>query len=85
MTGTAAAAAFSPDVLLAALEQAVTVIGPDDILAVRVPVDLDDDEAAALREGAERIRETYGARILFAAGEEFAKIRAADATQIRDV
>lgn len=85
MTGNAAAAAFSPDVLLAALEQAVTVIGPDDILVIRVPFDVDDDEAAALRDSATRAREDLGVRVLFAAGEEFAKIRAGDAGQVRGV
>jgi hypothetical protein len=64
-------------VLLAAIRECITVVGPGEVLAVRVPGDLPDEIYGRLAEHAQAIREETGgtARIVFVAGEEFAKLR----------
>ena len=66
---------FDPEIVLAAMQECVTIVHPGEILAVRVPPDLDPHEMEQLSEGAERADEIYGVKILFVAGEEFAVIR----------
>ena len=66
---------FDPDIVLAAMAECVTVVHPGEVLAVRVPPDLDPGEVTRLAEQAEHAGETYGVRVLFIAGEEFAVIR----------
>jgi hypothetical protein len=65
---------FDPKVVLAAIEACVTVVKPGEVLAVRVPLDLSEYDFDSLRREAERVREGLGVRILFVAGEEFARI-----------
>jgi hypothetical protein len=66
--------------LLAAIRECVTVVQPGEVLVVRVPFDLPDDEMYELTERARELRgETGTARIVFVAGEEFARLKAADA------
>lgn len=64
-------------VLLAAIQACVTVVGPDEVLAVRAPLSFTSEQFDELRRHAERVSEETGVRILFIAGEEFARVKAA--------
>lgn len=63
--------------LLAAIRQCVTVVGPGEVLAVRVPGDTRDDEMAFFGERAAVLAEDTGVRVLFFRAEEFAVLKAA--------
>jgi hypothetical protein len=65
---------FDPEVVLAAIEQCMTVVRPGEALAVRVSKNITEDEVAYLRNCAARAREGTGVTILFIAGEEFARV-----------
>ena len=66
-------------VLLAAIRQCVTVVEPGEILAVRLPLDMDLEAADQMAEQAERIGEQSGVQLLFVFGEEFARLKAGEA------
>lgn len=68
-------AAVDPEVLRAAIGQAVTVVGPDEVLAILVAPDIGRDALARLQEAAEDACELYGVRIVFICGDDWAKIR----------
>lgn len=67
---------FDPEIVLAAIEECVTVIRPGEVLAVRVPLDLDEAEMESLADGARRLRQSHGVRVVFVAGEEFGRLAA---------
>jgi hypothetical protein len=62
--------------LLAAVRQSVTLVGPGDVLAVRVAADTTDSEMAFLGDRAACLLEETGARVLFFRAEEFAVVAA---------
>lgn len=66
---------LTPEVITAALEQAVTVVHPGDTLAVSVPVDMDAATLEDLNERVARQLDGTGIRVLFVAAGEFAVIR----------
>lgn len=70
-------AAFDPDLILAAIEECVTVVKPGEVLAVRVPPDVDEDTVDGLREGSRQLADASGMTVVFLPGEAFARITTA--------
>lgn len=68
---------FAPGVILDALREAVTIVGPDEVLAVRVAPGTTDCEWAELRERAAGIREQHGVGVALIEGVEFARLKRA--------
>lgn len=72
-------AEVDPEVLRAAIGSCVTVLQPDEVLAVLVPGGLEEAECARMAEEAETVHELYGVRIVFVCGEDFAVAKTAAA------
>ena len=71
---------LSPGVILEALREAVTIIEPGEILAVRVdPGSCDMAALGQMRDHAECIRAEYGVTVMFVEGGEFARLKGAGA------
>jgi hypothetical protein len=67
---------LTPGVILEALREAVTIIEPGEVLAVRVaPRSFGDEEWAAAGEQAHRIGAEHGVTVLLVEGEEFARLK----------
>ena len=67
---------FDPDIVLAALGQAITVLHPGDALAVLCPPDLDPVTLDDMNERTTVLLEETSIKVLFVSGDEFAVIRA---------
>jgi hypothetical protein len=63
----------SPEALLAAVRACVTVVGPGEVLAVRIPPGWAADRG--WQDVAARLHREQGVRVVFLPGEEFAVIR----------
>jgi len=68
-------AKLTPGAILEALREAVTIIEPGEILAVRVDPCTTDAEFGEMRQRAERVTADHGVTVLFLAGEEFARLK----------
>jgi len=68
----------TPGAILEALREAVTIIEPGEVLAVRVSPDVDDATMEFLRDQARAITAEHGVTVLFACGEEFARLKRGD-------
>jgi len=66
---------LSPAVILEALREAVTIIEPGEILAVRIAPPVSDQEWDEMRQRAEQITADHGVTVLLLAGEEFARLK----------
>jgi hypothetical protein len=66
---------LAPGVILEALREAVTIIEPGEILAVRVDPRTTDAEFEEMRERARLVTAEHGVTVLLLAGEEFARVR----------
>jgi hypothetical protein len=68
----------TPGAILEALREAVTIIEPGEILAVRVDPRATDAEFDEMRQRAEQVSTDHGVTVLLLAGEEFARLKRGD-------
>lgn len=66
---------LTPGEILEALREAVTIIEPGEILAVRVDPRITDAEMGEMRRRAREVGERGGVTVLLLAGEEFARLK----------
>jgi hypothetical protein len=69
---------LSPGVILEALREAVTIVEPGEILAVRIDGRcLSGGDLDRMCDFGRQVKADHGLTVLFVAGEEFARIKAA--------
>ncbi len=68
----------TPGLILEALRDAVTIIEPGEILAVRVDPRTTDAELGEMRQRAGQVAAEHGVTVLLLAGEEFARLKRGD-------
>lgn len=73
------ASRITPGLILEALREAVTIVEPGEVLAVRLAPGTPDDVGDQMKERARAIGTEHGIRVLLLEGEEFARLKAGDA------
>lgn len=67
---------LTPEIARELLRECVTVVKPGEVLAVRLPLDMNGDDMDRAREYALRVERQSGIKVAFIPGEEFAAVDA---------
>lgn len=70
---------LTPEIARELLRECVTVVKPGEVLAVRLPLDMDSGDIARARGYALEVERQSGIKVAFIPGEEFAAVSAEDA------
>jgi hypothetical protein len=74
MTKARPVSSLSPDDLRALVTECVAVVKPGEVLAVRLPTDIDSRQVRGAREYGQQIERETGVKVAFIPGEEFAHV-----------